>query len=104
MKWGVRRTPEELGHKPKGKSIRAKSGKSEDTLRLFYDLEESFDLKKAMDHRTDSQGIKSYSIPMYLGVREKRLFRTAWQNEKSVSLPKFVTAHIDDELEKELKK
>lgn len=159
MHWGIRRTPEELGHEPKlrtlgvesdnskdkinlivdssGKTIKMKgeywtSDKGfaihpnkikrfcllpgskhsehffrvgytqEDNYRLFHDIEEAFDPEKAIDHRTDSKGIGSYSIPMYLGVNDKRLFRIVWKDEKSIGLPKFVTAHIDDELEKEL--
>lgn len=159
MHWGVRRTPEELGHKPRviatdadsenshlsekliidnnGKAIKIsgefwKSDKGfvvhpnkikrfcllpeakhsdhffkvgyskDDAFQLFHDLEDGYDAEKAFGKRKDGKGVVSYSIPMYLGTTSKRLFNTVWKNEGPDGMPKFVTAYIDDALEKEL--
>lgn len=126
MKWGVHRSPEELGHviirdgcyrSIKGICVAVKKlshfclkpgakhadeffsvGYCEwDADTLFRDLENGFDLTKGV-FRKSQNGTEEFSIPMWLGVTDKRLFTTAWRKDTPDSVPRFITAFIDRRL------
>lgn len=129
MKWGIRRSPEELGHavirdgcyrsikgicvairkltefclKPGAKHADEffSVGYGEcDSERLFRDLEEGFDLGKG-NFRETQNGVTEFSIPMLLGIDRKRLFTTAWRKDTPDAAPRFITAFIDRRLKEE---
>ena len=67
----------------------------DDSDLLFQHLEEGFDLsKKSADHPGHNGGTK-FSIPMNLGVTEKRTFTTSWHLAPGASEPKFTSAYRD---------
>lgn len=142
MKWGVRRSPEELGHTKKsgvekseepvrieGEFYRSGKGfsihqsklrgfclkpgarhseeffkmgyKEEDSERLFRDFEKGYDLSRKIHEGTLANGREKFSIPMDLGVTEKRRFRTVWQEDGPDDTSRFITAYIDRRLKEE---
>lgn len=144
MKWGVRRSPEQLGHAPKGGKTIAKSEKDvtidrgfyrsekgfavhpdklskfclapngkhsdqffkigyteDDSAQLFRDIEKGYDLSRKIHEETLANGKEKFSIPMELGVTEKRRFRTVWREDGPDDMSRFVTAYIDRRLKED---
>lgn len=138
MKWGVRRSPEQLGGGGGGsskventeKSVTIKDGyyqskkgfyvpiskiqkyclnpekkhskeffedgyTKEDGEKLFRDIESGFDLSKRNGSRPGFQGKETYSIPMTLGVTNKREYTTAWRDDGPDDSPRLVSAYVD---------
>lgn len=60
---------------------------------LFDDIAAGFDMKKAVDFRTNPSGKEGFSIFMKLGVTKKRDFRTTWERKNSKSKPRFTSAY-----------
>lgn len=69
-----------------------------DYVRLFEDIEKSFDISKAVDNRIGKDGSEDVSIFMNLGVTENKSFRTVWRiKEKNLDIkPRLITAHRED--------
>lgn len=73
-----------------------------DGERLFQDLADGFDLSKAIDSKCDE--VTSYdtiSIPMKLGIKESRTFRTVWRNDGIDDTYRFITAYVDRKLKED---
>lgn len=69
---------------------------TEDAEILNADLYAGFDLKRKTDERSFSNGRKSFSIFMELGINQKRTFRTVWLQEAESDRPRFITAHREN--------
>nr|DAI45386.1 MAG TPA: hypothetical protein [Caudoviricetes sp.] len=69
---------------------------SGDAYMLFRDFELGFDMGNAIDIVRTQTGSTRFSIPMLLGVTQKRIFRTVWQCDPGGACPaRFVTAYTD---------
>ena len=67
--------------------------KREDDRRLFNDIEEQFDLSKAIEDGIFPGGGIGYILPMTLGITKKKPFITIWSLEDTDPRPRFITAH-----------
>lgn len=65
---------------------------TDDVLRLRYDMARQFDMSKAVDMQTKSDGAQTFNIYMELGVEKQRRFRTCWIMDTPESKPRIVTA------------
>lgn len=123
MKWGVRRTPEQLGHVTNSAVANAEEGvkivdgayQSSKGFTVKQNKFTEWCLKAGTDHADEFFGVgykptdavsigknrEKYSIPMSLGVTAQRLFRTVWQKDGPESSSRFVTAYIDRRLEED---
>ena len=72
--------------------------KRDDYERLFDDIVNGYDKKKAIDFQADDKHRKdSFSIFMNLGVSSQKRFRTVWeQSREEGSKPRLITAHRED--------
>lgn len=61
-------------------------------LQLRYDMAKGFDISKAVERATRSDGAETFNIYMELGVSKKRTFLTGWIKDKPDSTPRIVTA------------
>lgn len=68
---------------------------TEDADLLFKHLEDGFDLSKKSADRPGHGGGIQFSIPMLLGVTEKKTFTTSWHLAPEASEPKFTSAYRD---------
>lgn len=115
MRWGVRRTPEQLGHVTNSAVANA-----EEAVKIVdgvYQSSKGFTvkqnkftewcLKAGTDHADEffSVGYKTTDADrlfrVSLGVTAQRLFRTVWQKDGPESSSRFVTAYIDRRLEED---
>lgn len=70
----------------------------EDDVRLFKDIEKQFDMSNVTEPRVyEVTGEQGYTVYMYLGIKEKRLFRTGWKVIQDSNLLQFVSAFRVDE-------
>ena len=67
--------------------------REQDDLRLFLDIEEQFDIDKAMFDRKYPNGDTGFSIIMQLGVETSKPFRTCWSLSSYIPIARFVTAY-----------
>lgn len=72
--------------------------KKDDYERLFDDIANGYDKKKAIDFQADDKHRKdSFSIFMNLDVSSQKRFRTVWeQSREEGSKPRLITAHRED--------
>lgn len=68
----------------------------DDYERLFDDIESEFDENKMVDVKNKSNGALDFSIFMYLGVENKKRFRTVWRKDTPESKPRIITGHRED--------
>lgn len=127
MKWGVRRTPEQLGHEKtiqaedtlrsrKGFSINGskiinfmlKPGAkhANDFFSVGYSLKEGKrlfrDIEKEYDISKATDFLfegprQKFSIFMQLGISSTKRFRTVWMTDTEDSPPRLITAYREDE-------
>lgn len=75
---------------------------SDDSLRLFQDICDRFDISKAIDRQKNSErGTEKFSIPMVLGAGSQYTFRTVWANDGPEGMSRFITAYIDRKLKED---
>ena len=75
--------------------------KETDEKRLFKDIEKGYDSSKKILEGVLASGKAKFSIPMELGVTDKRIFRTVWQEDGPDDTSRFITAYIDRRLKEE---
>lgn len=68
---------------------------------LFRDIEKCFNLNKKCDSLISNTGVEKFSIPMFLGMTDSKLFRTVWQKDTPNSPIRFISAYVDRRLKKE---
>lgn len=66
-----------------------------DYAKLYNDIVNGYDEDKMVDVR-EKDGMEDYSIFMYLGVTEKKRFRTVWRKDTKDSKPRIITGHRED--------
>lgn len=62
-----------------------------DVLQLRYDIAAQFDMDKAIEMETKSDGAITFNIVMELGVSKKRPFKIGWIRDTPESSPRIVT-------------
>ena len=68
-----------------------------DDYKLFQDIENNFDMEKAVRRVVFSEHVQEFVVYMMLGVTEKKVFRTVWRIDKLADMPRFITAFRDKE-------
>ncbi|MDD6396068.1 MAG: phage minor head protein [Firmicutes bacterium] len=68
----------------------------DDYERLFDDIESEFDESKMVDVNNKPNGVIDFSVFMYLGVENKKRFRTVWRKDTPESKPRIITGHRED--------
>ena len=64
-----------------------------ESLRLAADIESFYDLSKMFDFKQHSNGSYRFSLYAYLGLSEKKRFRTVWTKDSPDAMPRLITAH-----------
>lgn len=74
---------------------------SNDPMKLFRDIAEQFDISRKRDSEITDSHAEKFSIPMKLGITDKRVFRVVWTNDGPDKSFRFVTAYVDRKLKQE---
>ena len=64
-----------------------------ESLRLASDIEAFYDLSKVFDFKQQPNGSYRFSLYAYLGLGEKKRFRTVWAKDSPDAMPRLITAH-----------
>ena len=64
-----------------------------ESLRLASDIEAFYDLSKVFDFKQQPNGSYRFSLYVYLGLGEKKRFRTVWAKDSPDAMPRLITAH-----------
>ena len=65
-------------------------------MQLRYDIAKQYDESKVQNVIELEDGSKKYSIPMKLGITEKKQFLTCWIKEPGNGKPRITTAYRKD--------
>lgn len=68
----------------------------ENPIQLRYDIAKQYDESKVQNVIELEDGSKKYSIPMKLGITEKKQFLTCWIKEPGNGKPRITTAYRKD--------
>lgn len=71
----------------------------ENPIQLRYDIAKQYDESKIQNAIELEDGSRKYSIPMKLGITEKKQFLTCWIKEPDIEKPRITTAYRKDEVE-----
>lgn len=69
---------------------------AESSMQLRYDIAKQYDESKIQNPIALEDGSKKYSIPMELGITEKKRFLTCWIKEPGNGKPRITTAYRKD--------
>lgn len=69
---------------------------AESSIQLRYDIAKQYDESKVQNVIELEDGSKKYSIPMKLGITEKKQFLTCWIKEPGNGKPRITTAYRKD--------
>jgi hypothetical protein len=69
---------------------------AESSMQLRYDIAKQYDESKVQNVIELEDGSKKYSIPMKLGITEKKQFLTCWIKEPGNGKPRITTAYRKD--------
>lgn len=77
----------QVGYRPR------KGYMSYESKLLAMNIEEGFDISKAVEWEKDDKGVESFCIYMNLGFNGGKRFKTVWQIDKPGSQPRLITAY-----------